>query len=188
MSNALNKILKTFTFKDESGNPLIFTLGQLQILDIILNRKSPDDKNRIHIMTPTRYGKSATVAAGVVARASTKSEKWAIVAGTKDKAQIIMDYAINYSLDDPLIRTQLAIDGSLERLRRERSRDRLTFLRGGEIRVFSADARNRQELGNALMGFGSPNIVEDEAALIDDDIHAKIMRMLGDSSNNFMVK
>lgn len=188
MSNALDKILKTFTFKDESGIPIVFTSGQHQILDIILNRKSPDGKNRIHIMTPTRYGKSATVAAGVVARASTKPEKWAIVAGTKDKAQIIMDYAINYSLDDPLISTQLAIEGSLERLRRERSRDRLTFLRGGEIRIFSADARNRQELGNALMGFGSPNIVEDESALIDDDIHAKIMRMLGDSTNNFLVK
>lgn len=188
MSNVLDKILKTFVFKNERDEPIIFTPGQLQILDIILNRRSPDGKNRIHIMTPTRYGKSATVAAGVVARASTKPEKWAIVAGTKDKAQIIMDYAISYSLDDPLIRTQLAIEGTLERLRRERSRDRLTFLRGGEIRVFSADARNRQELGNALMGFGSPNIVEDESALIDDDIHAKIMRMLGDSSNNFMVK
>ena len=78
-------------------------------------------------MTPTRYGKSATVAAGVIVRASTKNEKWAIVAGSRDKAQIIMDYAIGYSLDDPLIKTQLAIDGSLERLRRERSRDRLTF-------------------------------------------------------------
>jgi len=153
MSRIVDKILKTFTFKDESGDPIIFTPGQLQILDIIVNRQSPDGKRRIHIMTPTRYGKSTTVAAGVVVRASTKPEKWAIVAGTKDKAQIIMDHAINFSLDDPLIRTQLAIEGTLERLRRERSRDKLTFLRGGEIRVFSADARNRQELGNALMGF-----------------------------------
>src|SRR3989344_3389458 len=188
MSRIVDKILKTFTFKDESGDPIIFTPGQLQILDIIVNRQSPDGKRRIHIMTPTRYGKSTTVAAGGVVRASTKPERWAIVAGTKDKAQIIMDYAINYSLDDPLIRTQLAVEGTLERLRRERSRDRLTFLRGGEIRVFSADSRNRQELGNALMGFGSPNIIEDESALIDDDIHAKIMRMLGDSTDNFLVK
>jgi len=188
MSRIVDKILKTFTFKDESGDPIIFTPGQLQILDIIVNRQSPDGKRRIHIMTPTRYGKSTTVAAGVVVRASTKPEKWAIVAGTKDKAQIIMDHAINFSLDDPLIRTQLAIEGTLERLRRERSRDKLTFLRGGEIRVFSADARNRQELGNALMGFGAPSIILDEAALIDDDILAKIMRMLGDSTDNFLVK
>ena len=188
MSQALDKVLKTFTFKDESGELLVFTPGQLQILEVILNRQSPDGKKRIHIMTPTRYGKSATVAAGVVVRASTKNEKWAIVAGSRDKAQIIMDYAIGYSLDDPLIKTQLAIDGSLERLRRERSRDRLTFLRGGEIRVFSADSRNRQEVGNALMGFGASSIILDEAALIDDDIFAKIMRMLGDNTDNFMVK
>lgn len=188
MSQVLAKVLQTFTFKDESGELLSFTPGQLQMLDVIINRQSPDGKRRIHIMTPTRYGKSTTVAAGVVVRAATKPEKWAIVAGTRDKAQIIMDYAINYSLDDPLLRTQLAVEGKLERLRRERSRDRLTFNRGGEIRVFSADSRNRQELGNALMGFGSPNIIEDESALIDDDIHAKIMRMLGDSSDNFLVK
>lgn len=188
MSQVLDKVLKTFTFKDESSEPIIFTSGQLQVLDVILNRQSPDGKKRIHIMTPTRYGKSATVAAGVVIRASTKPEKWAIVAGSRDKAQIIMDYAINYCLDDPLIQTQLAIEGSLEKLRRERSRDRLTFLRGGEIRVFSADSRNRQELGNALMGFGSSSIILDEAALIDDDTYAKIMRMLGDSKDNFLVK
>jgi len=188
MSKALDKVLKIFTFRGEDGEAIIFTPGQLQILDILLNRQSPDGKKRIHIMTPTRYGKSATVAAGVVVRASTKQEKWAIVAGSKDKAQIIMDYAINYCLDDPLIQTQLAIEGSLEKLRRERSRDRLTFLRGGEIRVFSADSRNRQELGNALMGFGSSSILLDEAALIDDDIYAKIMRMLGDSKDNFLVK
>lgn len=188
MSKVLGKVLKIFTFKDESGELITFTPGQLQILDILLNRQSPDGKKRIHIMTPTRYGKSATVAAGVVVRASTKPEKWAIVAGSRDKAQIIMDYAIGYCLDDPLIQTQLAIEGSLEKLRRERSRDRLTFLRGGEIRVFSADSRNRQELGNALMGFGSSSIILDEAALIDDDIYAKIMRMLGDSKDNFLVK
>lgn len=188
MSQTLDKVLKTFTFKDESGEPITFTPGQLQILDVILNRQSPDGKKRIHIMTPTRYGKSATVAAGVVVRASTKNEKWAIVAGSRDKAQIIMDYAINYALDDPLIQTQLSIDGSLERLRRERSRDRLTFLRGGEMRVFSADSRNRQELGNTLMGMGASSIILDEAALIDDDIFAKIMRMLGDNKDNFLVK
>lgn len=188
MHTVLDNVLKTFTFKDEAGETITFTPGQLQILDIILNRQSPDGRKRVHIMTPTRYGKSATVAAGVVVRASTKAERWAIVAGTRDKAQIVMDYCINYSLDDPLIRTQLAVEGSLERLRRERSRDRLTFLRGGEVRVFSADSRNRQELGNSLMGFGSPNIVEDEAALIDDDIHSKIMRMLGDNRDNFLVK
>ena len=44
MSQALEKVLKTFTFKDESGEPLIFTPGQLQILEVILNRQSPNGK------------------------------------------------------------------------------------------------------------------------------------------------
>jgi hypothetical protein len=140
-------------------------------------------------MTHTRYGKSASVGSAVAVRASVKPEKWAIVAGTKEKARIIMDYIINYVLDDPILASQLTIDVPLERLRRERSRDRLTFARRGEIRIYSADSRNRQELGNSLMGFGAPNVVEDESALIDDDVHSKVMRMLGDNSaDNFLVK
>lgn len=81
MSQIIDKILKTFTFKDERSEPIIFTPGQLQILDIIVNRQSPDGKRRIHIMTPTRYGKSPPVAAGVVVRASTTPEEIAIVEG-----------------------------------------------------------------------------------------------------------
>ncbi|MCR4306307.1 MAG: hypothetical protein NUV73_04465 [Candidatus Daviesbacteria bacterium] len=168
--------------------PIPWAGGQLEIMDCILNRYSPDMRQRIHVMTPTQYGKSLAVGAAVAARASIMPEKWAIVAGTSEKAQIIMDYAIMFSLNDPIMRQKLLVDTPLDRLRRERSRNRLTYVGNGEIRVFSADSRNRQELGNALMGFGAPNVIEDESALIPDDVHAKVMRMLGGSKDNFMMK
>lgn len=183
-----DKIIAGFNFKDEAGNPAQWGHGHRQILDIILNRRAPDGRQRIHCMAHTRYGKSFSIGAGVSIRAATKPEKWAIVAGTKEKARIIMDYVINFVLDDPILRSQLDIEISLDRLRRERSQDRLQFARRGEIRVYSADSKNRQQLGNALMGFGAPNIIEDEAGLIDDDIQSKIMRMLGDSTDNFLMK
>lgn len=184
-----DRIIQGFSFKDESGKPIDFAPGQREVMECILNRAAPDGRKRLHIMTHTRYGKSASVGAAVAVRASVKPEKWAIVAGTKEKARIIMDYIINYVLDDPILSSQLNIEIPLERLRRERSRDRITFSRRGEIRVYSADSKNRQELGNSLMGFGAPNVVEDESALIDDDVHSKVMRMLGDNSaDNFLVK
>ncbi len=185
----VDKILETLTFKSQSGKEIIWTPGQKEMVGTILNRQSPDGKKRIHIMTATRYGKSASVAAAVLTRVAIKPEKWAIVAGTKDKAAIIMEYIAMYALDNPLFRDQLELEtGGLERLRRERSRDRLTFKRRGEVRVYSADARNKRATGESLMGFGAPNVVEDESALMDDDIHTKAMRMLGDSPDNFLVK
>ncbi len=188
VSEAQSLTRQTFQFKDDNDTPIPFAQGQLEIMDCILNRCAPDMRQRIHIMTPTQYGKSLAVGAAVAARASIMPEKWAIVAGTSEKAQIIMDYAIMFSLNDPIIRRQLLVDTPLDRLRRERSRNRLTYRGNGEIRVFSADARNRQELGNALMGFGAPNVIEDESALIQDDIHSKVMRMLGGSQDNFLIK
>ena len=86
------KMLKLYRLETNEGQVIPWTQGQLEIIDCILHRGSPDGKNRIQIMAATRYGKSLSVAAGVVIRASLKPEKWAIVAGTKEKARIIMEY------------------------------------------------------------------------------------------------
>jgi hypothetical protein len=171
-------------FKDEHGDPLILTPGQQQIFRSIEKRKHP----RNQAITPTRYGKSLTVALAVIIRAITMPEKWAIVAPTMDKARIIMDYVIQHLFDSPLFLSQLDIDFSIERLKRERSKERLTFKRGGEIRTFTADAKHIANVQKALMGFGAPNVIEDESALIEDNLHATVMRMLGDSKDNFLFK
>lgn len=181
------RVLKDYAFKD-AGELIDWKPGQLEIIDCILHRKSPDGKKRIQIIAATRYGKSLAVAAGVVIRASLKPEKWAIVAGTKEKARIIMEYITTFSLDCPIIRAQLEIDTSLDRLRMRRSQDRLNYKRGGEVRVYSADAKKIVQTSTSLMGFGSPNVVGDESALIPDILQATIMRMLGDKPDNFMIK
>jgi hypothetical protein len=121
-------------------------------------------------------------------------EKWAIVAPSEKKAKIIMAYIIDHTFDNEYCKRKLEIskDESLEHLRRERSKSRLTFKHSdgtfGEVYVLSADSRNKQNAGDALMGFGAANVILDEAALIDDDIEAKIFRMLGDQMDNFYCK
>jgi hypothetical protein len=192
MSNTpfTDSALQRFVFKDEAGEPLEFVPGQREIMEMILTRRTPGGGKRAHVMTTTQYGKSTAVGAALSVRAATKGEKWAIVAGTGEKARIIMDYVILFSTQDPTLAQELDFSdlSQVERLRKKRSQDRLNFKEGGEIRVYSGDVKNKQAAGEALMGFGAPNLIEDESALVPDDIHAKAMRMLGGRTDNFLMK
>ena len=182
-------VLKTYKFIDKNGiylNPLI-TDGQKVIMECILGRRSPtsEELKRIHIMAHTRYGKSISIAAATAVRASSKKEVWSIVAGDKDKAQIIMDYVIQFSINDPILKSNLMDDRvvKIEKMTQRKKRDHLTYVLGGEIRAFGAGKD-----GNTVMGQGSPNVIEDESALINDNTQSKIFRMLGDHTDNFYMK
>lgn len=183
-----DKILKTFHFETKEG--LIFndivTQGQKEIMEIILSRgiAGIDGEwfSRVHCMAHTRYGKSMAIAAAVAVRSSMKREPWAIVGPTKDQALIIMDYLLYFSTNDPIISALLKVDAKTidnERLTQRRSRSHITYLTGGEVRTFYS---------GQVMGFGSPNIIEDEAGLINNEEDSKIFRMLGDSTDNFLFK
>lgn len=176
-----------------------FTKGQKIIMECILGRKSPtaEQLRRVHIECITRYGKSMCIGSALAIRCSgaPKPEPWAIVAPTQDKAQIIMDYAIQFATNDPVMRLNLLIDPpelqKIDKLKEHKAKDHITFKRGGEIRAFTAGqgSSNNTNSGNALMGFGCPNVVEDECYLIDDQTHSKVLRMLGDNPhNNFLMK
>lgn len=129
---------------------LILTKGQREIFQAILTRA----KKRVAVITPTRYGKSLTVAVAVLLRAISFGEKWAIVAPSQNQAQIIMNYVIEHLFDNPVFLAQLLVDIPLEKLKREKSKTRITFRGGGEIFTQTADIHNRKRLLGALMGFG----------------------------------
>ena len=50
----------------------------------------------------------------------------------------------------------------------------------GEVFILSAESRltSGEDIGNSMMGFGAPNVIMDEAALISDEADAKAMRMV----------
>ena len=157
------------------------TDGQAELFVIISKKKH----NRVHVQTTTRYGKSEIVSMAVLFRAVTFTEKWIITAGQKEKAGIILKYLIGHIFDSEYTRKKFLVeDGeSAEKIRRFRNKNVINFkLEDGtlsEIMITGAS--------NAL-GFGAPNIVEDEAALITDNEHSLVMRMLGDQTNNFLCK
>lgn len=184
-------------YKDDYGRPFEMKPGQNELFDCIFYRSGPSGEKRIHAETHTQYGKSDVAAMAVLTRASTFAEKWPIVAPSQPKARIIMSYVIKHLFENEYTLSRFRIDEgeSLDRLRRERSKNRLTFNVGGnqvsEIFILSAESRLKrdEDVGDALMGFGAPNLVMDEAALIGDKAEAKAMRMVGGHvPNDFVIK
>ena len=177
-------------YKDYGGQPFEMSEGQNILFDLIFKRMYP----RNHVMTYTQYGKSETTSMGVLTRASTFPEKWTIIGANEKKAKIIMNYAIGHIFDNPytLKRFEIGRDESLERIRRERSKNRITFKlennRIGEMLILSAEAHKQKDFEKALTGFGSPNIVLDDAPLIPNNIYGIVLRMMGGMKDNFLVK
>lgn len=184
-------------YKDEKGMPILLSKGQDVIYQIVAQKTN----SRAHIMCHTRFGKSMTVGLAALTRAATFPEKWAIVAGTKDKAKIIMDVVIAHIFDNEFTQSRFTPESgdNLDDIRRYRNKSRVTFLIGtkttpvgstgqvydktklyGEITVGSA---------KEALGYGAQNVIEDESALISDSEHSLVMRMLGDNpDDNFLCK
>ena len=169
-------------YKDDSGNPIVLTKGQDEIFAAIAKKINP----RLHIMCHTRYGKTFCAGLAVLTRVATYPEKWAIIAGTKDKAGLIMQVVNGHIFDNDYIKSRYMPDKgeSLEELKRYRNKSHITFKVGENqfSEVFIGSAAE-------AMGFGAPNVLEDEAGLINDNDHSFVVRMLGDNpENNFLCK
>jgi hypothetical protein len=186
-------------YKNDWGQPFEMTPGQVEIFSAIFYKQGPEGQNRIHIKTFTQFGKSDVVSMAILTRAVTFPEKWSIVAPSQAKARIIMGYTIKHLFENEYTLNRFKIDpgDNIDAVRRERSKNRMTFDIGnnqiGEIFILSAESRLKQteDVGNSLMGFGSPNLVMDEAALISDESDAKAMRMVGGFTSvgsDFVVK
>lgn len=173
-------------FKDDYGSPLLITTGQADIFNSIFLKEN----KRVNINASTQYGKSTIIACALIARTLGMREQWGIVAGRQDKARIIMAKVIQHIFDHRDFIRFLDIDKNepLERIKRERSKNKITWKGGGEITTFSAQTNSQKNVNDALTGFGVPNIVEDESALIPDNFQAMIIRMLGGHADNTLIK
>lgn len=171
------QLLQIFHNEQEEALGHLLTPTQIQIIDVIAKRSQP----RTQLILPTQYGKSLAVALGVLLRVAHHKEKWAIVAPTEDKARIIMDYIIDHIFDDAVFEERLEYHDTKEKLKQHRSKTRISFRGGGEVRVYSADAGNSKKVRSALLGFGAPNVILDEAGQIHDDLYATVKRMVAGS-------
>jgi hypothetical protein len=180
------KQLCAMFFKDDDGDPFQLTNGQADIWNTIMLKRH----RRNQVETTTQYGKSETISMAMVLRSITYHEKWTVLAGDQTKSDIIMGKAVNHIFDHPSLVEQIEMAGmpKLEKLKHQKSQDRITWRDGGEIRSLTADARNRKRVKESLTGQGARNIIEDEASLIPDDLQAMVMRMLGGHKDSFLLK
>lgn len=186
----MNKIKKLCAsrYKNSYSKPFELTDGQAQIFEVMVKRKYP----RTHCISYTQFGKSDTVAMAVLTRVTTFPEKWAIVAPSNKKAKIIMSYIIGHVFDNEYTMSLFEVEKgeSMDRIRRERSKERLTFKlpdgQIGEVFTLSSEGKRTKDLLDALMGFGAANVIVDESSLIDDIQMVGIMRMLGGHKDNFL--
>lgn len=132
---------------------------------------------RVGISAMTRYGKTFCVALAIgLIIILNKNKKIALIGPKREQAQILRNYMTELIFECPelLELAQIEVTGK-ERMKKEASKKRQTFENGCEYRVYSAEGD-----ANRLMGFGADIVIKDEACLIGDEAHAKIMRMLGD--------
>lgn len=136
---------------------------------------------RVEVIAPTQYGKSMTVAGALDICAIFMHQRFTILAPSDKKAQIIMSQVIEHAFDNPYFMGQLELDKSmtLDRLRRERSKDHLTFKGGGGIQTLTLDSRNTKRNIEAAMGFGGQRLILDESSLVEDPLYSTVKRMLG---------
>lgn len=174
MGNDLIQLTRLFKV---NGSELKLSPHQQEIFNLIATNSHP----RNQVIAPTQYGKSLTVSLAVLCRAVGRSEKFIILAPSEKKAQITMQYVIDHCFDSPIFMSQLELEESvsLDRLRRERSRNNITFKGGGGVMTLTLDSRNSKRSFEAAMGFGGNRLILDESSLIDDTLYATVKRMLG---------
>jgi len=175
------KIFNNDTGKMDPHQP---TISQWAIIGSILE----EPYNRVQVICPTQYGKSLNVGVACLISAVLLGDRIAIIAPSTDKAKIIMDVVIDHLDDSPIFSEAVKLDGgeTIERIKRYRQKTRLSFSGGGELRVYSADSRNKQATTKALMGFGSRKIIVDESSIIDDELYSTVKRMVGGYKDGFM--
>lgn len=179
----VNKLLCGFV--NENKEPLTFTKTQLDIIYAIALKPY----NRVGVIAPTGYGKSTAIALGIIIRAAFKPEKFIIIGGTKSKSEIIMGYVINHLFDNDIFMAQLEIDGgSLEKLKRTRKQNHITFKLGGSVECVSAENRNRKRMGEILVGIHAQNIVLDDSVLMPDDLYTYAKNIASGNEDSFILE
>ncbi len=176
-------LLKLFKIDGVSAD-IAATDGQIEIFHAIISKKW----SRVQIISSTQYGKSLFVALGCIILACIDGELVSIVAPTTDKAQIIIRYFIQHLSDHRVFFSQLEKASSIEKLQMETTKDRIVLKNKGGIFTLSVQAGNTQKGFQAAMGEGSKIVIQDESALIPDDIESTIFRMIAGKKDAVYIK
>lgn len=158
--------------------------GQVEIVRIV----AFEEVKKLIVCAMTRYGKTFCVALGICLHIMmNENKKYPFIGPKSEQAGILRDYMQDLVLNCRALREIAQLDSMSghDKLRKEASKKRLTFVNGCEYRVFSAHGD-----AEGLMGFGIGSgggiLTKDEATLINDKASGKIGRMKGDNPDETM--
>jgi len=172
-------------FKDLYGNSFILTKGQQDIFRAIYEPSI----TRVAVKATTQYGKSEIASMALISIAIDRKEKILIIAPSAKQASIIMGKIIDHLFDNELVTSMIDYPaGTLERLKQERSKNRITFRNSSEIMMLTAEAKFVAKEAKSLMGFGATIVLVDESSLIQDTMFSKIFRMIGGVKNGKLIQ
>ena len=169
------KLISSSFFKNREGEPFELTDGQAEIFKAVYE----SSYKRVAVRAITQYGKSDVASQAIILRMVDTRERVLIIAPSIKQTRIIMGYVIEHFFDHEYLTKMIQYEGSLERLRQERSKLRITTKNGSEIMVLTADADTIKKEGKGLMGFGATIVLSDESSLIPDIMYSKVLRMVG---------
>lgn len=179
------RIVRT-DFKNDYDQPFEMTDSQADLFLMVFLKLHP----RCVALTYTQWGKTDIVAMALLERSAAFKEMWTVVAGKMGKGMLIMKRVIQHAFDSPKFYERLELDKSMpiERLKRERSKESITWLGGGGIRVLSANTSNKNQIKEAIIGETAPNVVLEEAPFIPDSSYAMVYRMTIGHKGGFILK
>ena len=177
-SQKIQKIQKLISrlYKNGKGEPYEATTSQAKIFMEIINPQ----QRWLWVSAPTRFGKSEILGMALLYLARVEHLKIPIVAGSKDKANKIMDYILQHISDSSIFSEGLVnLDmSSIEKLKVRTTKEVLRWSTGGWIYITSVEADNTIKQGEGVVGEGGDVVVLEEAGLIKhDEQFSKIVRM-----------
>lgn len=153
--------------------------GQELIIKKVLYAKN----GKMALLTaPTRYGKSQWLAIGIcLVILFSKNKKIFPMAPTNDKTRIIRDYIVEGIMMCPELRFLLDTDKTGDdKLKKEVSKQRMTFKNGCIIQTMSLEGTGQRAMGSGV-GRGGGVLLVDEIAECNRDALVKVVRMLSDN-------
>ncbi len=164
---------------------VLFDVKLKRIQAQIVRNIAFSESQRLVISCMTRYGKTFSVAIGVLLYILFKKNKHVVlISPLMEQTKIMRNYIAEFLMSSPMIaRLDIDVTG-VERLKSEVSKQRLTFKNGCSLIILSAEGDAMR-----LMGHGGDLIIIDETGLVSDEVYrARILRMLGDSPDSVLVE
>ena len=185
-------------FFNDDGSGWEMSPGEFEIFQAIVLK----EHSYVEIITSTQYGKTLTISRAILTRITTFPDEFMVVSPDLKRGQILLNYivkdtAANEYFSQKLTGMNIKERNLMMRLLEEKSKVKLTYtivkeddkVGYGSVEVLSVQAKRKKDAITAVMGFGGNNIVQDEAALEDDEVDAGVYRMMaGKGKNVFHVK